>query len=170
ELGWTSMLVPEEHDGGTVSGEGVKDLAIVAEELGRRLTPGPTLPTNVVAHALSRSGADHLAKEHLPGIAAGQVVATWIPPGAGLDATATSSGVRVSGVASPVQDAQVADVVLVTASTADGVVQALVPRDSDGLVVEPLESLDLTRRYCRVRFEGVEIPAASVFGGDDVDQ
>ena len=169
ELGWTSMLVPEEHGGGTVSGEGAKDLAIIAEELGRRLTPGATLPTNVVAHALARSGADHLAKEHLPGIAAGQVVATWIPPAQRLDATRTGNGLRLSGVATPVQDVQVADLVLVTAATTDGVVLALVPRDTAGVVVEPLDGLDLTRRYCRVRFEDVEVPASSVLGGDDVD-
>ncbi|HLG66264.1 MAG TPA: acyl-CoA dehydrogenase family protein, partial [Acidimicrobiales bacterium] len=30
ELGWFSMLVPEEHGGGSVSGAGVEDLALVA--------------------------------------------------------------------------------------------------------------------------------------------
>ena len=35
ELGWTAMLIPEELGGGTVSGNGLLDLAIIAEEAGR---------------------------------------------------------------------------------------------------------------------------------------
>src|ERR1700735_5261207 len=52
DLGWMSMLVPEEHGGGSISGEAVSDLGIVAEELGRFLFAGPVLPTNIVAFAL----------------------------------------------------------------------------------------------------------------------
>ena len=72
ELGWTSMLVPEKFDGGSVSGEGVCDLGIIAEELGRFLLAGPVLPTNIVAYALARSGSDEMAGLHLPAIAAGR--------------------------------------------------------------------------------------------------
>ena len=169
ELGWTSMLVPEEHDGGTISGEGVKDLAIVAEELGRQLTPGPILPTNVVAYALARSGNDQLAKDYLAAIAAGRVIATWVPPGAAVSATAAGTGVRLGGMAAPVQDAQVADVLLVTASTSDGLVLVLVPTNADGLLVEPLDGLDLTRRYCRVCFDDVDVPASSVLDNEEID-
>ncbi|HLY83326.1 MAG TPA: acyl-CoA dehydrogenase family protein, partial [Acidimicrobiales bacterium] len=46
ELGWYSMLIPEEYGGGTVSGEGLVDLTIVAEELGRAVHPGPFHTTN----------------------------------------------------------------------------------------------------------------------------
>ena len=41
ELGWFSMLVPEEMGGGSVSGAGLSDIAIIAEERGRVLQPGP---------------------------------------------------------------------------------------------------------------------------------
>ena len=77
ELGWTSMLVPEKFDGGSVSGEGVCDLGIIAEELGRFLLAGPVLPTNIVAYALARSGSDEMSGLHLPAIAAGREIATW---------------------------------------------------------------------------------------------
>ena len=56
ELGWTSMLVPEADGGGTLSGAGLLDLVLVAEEMGRLVSPGPLLPTNVVASALATSG------------------------------------------------------------------------------------------------------------------
>ena len=38
EIGWFAMLVPEADGGGSVSGAGLSDAAIVAEEIGRRLT------------------------------------------------------------------------------------------------------------------------------------
>ncbi|MGB7052899.1 MAG: acyl-CoA dehydrogenase family protein, partial [Acidimicrobiales bacterium] len=53
ELGWVSMLVPEELGGGSVSGHGLLDLVLVAEEMGRTVAPGPFVPTNVVAEALA---------------------------------------------------------------------------------------------------------------------
>src|SRR5262245_1578741 len=52
ELGWTALLVPEEHGGGSITGDGVLDLVLVAEEMGRLVSPGPLLPVNVVAAAL----------------------------------------------------------------------------------------------------------------------
>ena len=56
ELGWTTMLVPERHGGGSVSGDGLLDLVLVAEEMGRLVAPGPLLPVNVVAETVARSG------------------------------------------------------------------------------------------------------------------
>ena len=43
ELGWTSLLVPEEAGGGSISGSGVMDLTLVAHEFGRRRDPGEVL-------------------------------------------------------------------------------------------------------------------------------
>ena len=54
ELGWTSLLVDEQRGGGSVSGEGLSDLALVAEEMGVMVSPGPLIATNVVAQTLSR--------------------------------------------------------------------------------------------------------------------
>jgi alkylation response protein AidB-like acyl-CoA dehydrogenase len=55
-LGWFSLLVPEEFGGGSISGNGLRDAAILAEERGRRLQPGPFAAMNVVASALAHSG------------------------------------------------------------------------------------------------------------------
>jgi len=38
------MLVAEDHGGGSVSGQGLSDLSLVAEEFGRMVTPGPLIP------------------------------------------------------------------------------------------------------------------------------
>jgi alkylation response protein AidB-like acyl-CoA dehydrogenase len=60
ELGWTSLLVAEEHGGGSVSGEGLRDLALVAHEFGRQASPGPLL-TTAPRRRVGRGGAgeDH---------------------------------------------------------------------------------------------------------------
>ena len=53
DLGWTAMLVPAEYEGGSVTDQPLVDLVVLAEELGRELNPGPFLPTNVVADAIT---------------------------------------------------------------------------------------------------------------------
>src|SRR5262245_3284345 len=151
ELGWTSMLVPEEHGGGTVSGAGVRDLAIVAEELGRLVSPGPFLPTNVVASALARAGSAEQRAAVLPGIVSGDVVAAWAyqEPGArwradrlALTARADGSGFVLDGAKTAVEAGAQADQLLVTARADAGPTQFLVAADTPGVTITPLEGLD----------------------------
>ena len=51
ELGWPLLLVPEDEDG---LGSGVFDLAVLMEEMGRRLVPGEFLGSAVVATLLGK--------------------------------------------------------------------------------------------------------------------
>jgi alkylation response protein AidB-like acyl-CoA dehydrogenase len=173
ELGWTSLLVPERFGGGNVSGEGVCDLGIIAEELGRFLVAGPVLPTNIVAYALARKGSDEMAELHLPAIVTGREIATWAVAEEGdgwaaeagaVQARGDHKGYRLTGVKTPVQDAHVADYFLVVAATSDGMTQFMVPADSPGLMVELLDGLDLSRRFGRVRFTDVEVSPDAVVG------
>ena len=53
ELGWTGLLVPEDLGGGSVSGSGVADLAMVAEQLGKTVAPGPLYPVSIVLAGLA---------------------------------------------------------------------------------------------------------------------
>ena len=176
ELGWTSMLVPEAFGGGSVSGEAVCDLGLIAQELGRFLVAGPVLPTNIVAYALARSGPDEMAGPHLHAIAAGREIATWAvaeePNGwlaeyGAVCASHSEGSYRLTGLKTPVQDAHVADIFLVTARTSGGFTQFLIPADAPGLTVKPLEGLDLSRRFGRVRFENVEVSRDAVVGRVD---
>lgn len=175
-LGWTSMLVPEDHGGGSISGEGVADLAIVAEELGRFLFMGPVLPSNVVAFALARWGTDEQANAFLPALVSGEGIAAWAvaeendrwgAEATGMEAVPLSGGYRLSGVKSPVQDAHLANQLLVSARTPGGVTQFLVPSETPGVSISPLRGLDLARRFSRVRFDRVDLPSSAVVG--DVD-
>ena len=184
ELGWTSLVVPEDLGGGSVSGHGVSDLALVADAFGRHVAPGPLLPCNVVALALARSGSAEQQDTILPAIVSGEVVATWAfteaPPhdrlgDIALRAEADGSEWVLTGTKSPVEAGAEADHLLVTAATDAGPAQFLVAPDVPGLTVTPLRSVDLVRRFARIEFDGVRVPASAAVGeaGDaaaDVEQ
>jgi alkylation response protein AidB-like acyl-CoA dehydrogenase len=179
ELGWTAFLVPEEHGGGTLSGGGLADLAIVAEEFGRMVSPGPLLPTNIVAAALAASATPDQRAEVLPGIVSGELVATWCytEPGRGwrpsdvqLAAQRSGDGFVLTGAKAMVEAAGEADWFLVTARANDGdggLVQFLVPRDARGLTVTPMRGIDLVRRFGQVRFDDVAVPGTARVGAGD---
>ncbi|MEV6162534.1 acyl-CoA dehydrogenase family protein [Streptomyces sp. NPDC052052] len=174
ELGWAAALVPEELGGGSVSGEGVRDLSLLAEELAAGVAPGPLLPVNVVLAGLvaaAGQGPDHSAV--IEELASGQTVATWAvyEPGAAwaplaptVTATPVEGGYLVDGVKDRVQEADQAELLLVTVALPDGTGQLLVPASAPGVSVEPQWSLDLSRSYGRVGFEQVRIGADAVVG------
>ena len=64
ELGWTSLLVPEELGGGSVSESGLADLAMVAEQLGKTVAPGPLYPVSVVLSGLVDCADPASARRH----------------------------------------------------------------------------------------------------------
>ena len=172
ELGWTSLLVDEEHGGGTISGAGLVDLTLVAYEFGRRAAPGPLLPTNIVAGALSDSGDDAHAAV-LEGLLAGTSIATWClgdaPPHDGLGdihlrIEVDGDDVVLDGVKRPVESAAQASHLLVTGRTGDALTQVLVPSDASGITISPMHTVDLTRRFSVVAFDGVRVPRAAVLG------
>jgi alkylation response protein AidB-like acyl-CoA dehydrogenase len=181
ELGWASLFVPEGHGGMAESSEGVVDAAVIAEELGRVVFAGPFLPVNVVACALAASGSDAQQKEVLPGLASGEQLATWcfagrgVAPGTGatgVHATRSGAGCTLNGAHGYVQDAHVADHLLVAASADAGPTLFLVPVSTPGIDVSPLDALDLGRRLCDVRFDGVTVPDDAIvgaFGGAAAD-
>jgi alkylation response protein AidB-like acyl-CoA dehydrogenase len=172
ELGWFSMLVPEADGGGSVSGAGFLDAAILAEEMGRNVQPGPFVPMNVVAATIARCGTAVQRAEVLPGVVAGTTVATWAwaspdggwDDGAGVTATGDGDRLRLDGARGAVQDAASADLLLVAASRDGEPVHVLVPTAAGGVTITPLASLDLSRRFADVSFDGVTVGDGAVVG------
>jgi alkylation response protein AidB-like acyl-CoA dehydrogenase len=173
ELGWTSLLVSEDDGGGSISGRGVADLALVGFEFGRHAAPGPLVVNNIVAAALSRNGSADQKAEHLPGILAGETLASWClgepPPhdhlgDVTLEATAKGDGYVLSGVKQPVESADQSALLLVVARTPDGLAQFLVPADADGVSMKRMGGVDLSRRFSAVAFDGVAVPASALLG------
>jgi alkylation response protein AidB-like acyl-CoA dehydrogenase len=175
ELGWFTMLVSEDDGGGSVSGDGLIDATLIAEEVGRFVQPGPFIPMNVVTAAISASGTDTQRAEFLPALMAGETIATWAfadangnwDHGTGLVATRTSDGFTVSGRRGYVQDASAADVLLATATLDGRPAQFLVPTGAAGVSITPLACLDLSRRLAHVDFDQVAVEAGAQLGDGD---
>jgi len=172
ELGWTSLLVDEAHGGGSISDDGLADLCLVADQFGRHAAPGPLVPTNLVAGAVSALSAGGHA-DLLSGLLAGTSVASWghlePRPHNGLDDIALEirvdgSDVVLNGTKRPVESAGRASHLLVSGRTGSGLSQVLVPTDAVGIAVRPMHTIDLTRRFSDVTFSDVRVSADSVLG------
>jgi alkylation response protein AidB-like acyl-CoA dehydrogenase len=170
ELGWTAMLIAPDFEGGSVTGQPLVDMIVLAEELGRVLHPGPFVPTNVVADAIARFGTEEQAKEHLPGLARGERTAAWCLSGDGspephaveILATPDGDGWRLDGTARYVHAGGNAGLFLVVARTPDGEIgHHLVPGQAPGLTVRAVSGLDLTRRFSQITFDGVSARTGS---------
>jgi len=175
ELGWTALLVPEDLGGGSVSGSGVRDLAMVAEQLGKTVAPGPLYPVSVVLAALVDCEDPQSHAATIEALMSGETVASWAvsEPGRGwapqepsVTATPTDSGYRIDGTKDRVEAGAQSAVLLVVARSdrsADEVRQFLVPTDAAGVRVVAQQSIDLVKHYARVHFDGVVVePSAAV--------
>jgi len=172
ELGWFSMLVPEDLGGGNVSGNGVLDAALVAYKRGATLQPGPFTGTNVVAHALSTAGSKEQRQKVLPALMSGEASASWAisPPAGhpamedGVSAEFRGGACVLSGCKTFVQDVDESCWLLVTARSNAGVSQFLVPPGTPAVRVVALDSLDISRQFSEVHFEGAQLPASALVG------
>ena len=172
ELGWTSLLVPEELGGGSVSESGLADLAMVAEQLGRTVAPGPLYPVSVVLAGLVDCSDSQAHAAIIESLISGETVASWAvsEPGRGwaphepsVTATPTDSGYRIDGIKDRVEAGAQSEVLLVVARCDDQVGQFLVPTDAAGVRVVAQQSIDLVKHYARVHFDGVVVePSAAV--------
>ncbi len=164
ELGWLGVLVPESCGG---LGLGLAEATIVAEGLGRALTPEPyTAVAVLAARTLEGAAASPLRDELLAGLASGSrlpVLAWQEQPddfgGLQLATTATpfEGGFRVSGEKSFVVGAAAADGFIVSA-LAGGDLQLLwIPRDAAGcsMAAQPLAD---GRTYGGLALRDVVVP------------
>ena len=177
DLGWTALGIPESY-GGVGS---FLDLVVVLEEAGRALLPGPFFSTmGLAVPTLLEAGTESQKKEALGAIADGSARATlaftepigrWDADGISLKATKSGGGWRLDGMKSFVPDAGVADYIAVVARSRgegeEGLTLFLVKGRPKGMTVNRLETMDLTRRWYEIRFDGVELGDAAVMGAPD---
>ncbi|PKB72798.1 MAG: hypothetical protein BZY75_05210 [SAR202 cluster bacterium Io17-Chloro-G7] len=178
-LGWTGLAFPEQYGG---TGGSFLDLAVLLEEMGRNLVPGPFFAT-VVLGGLSvlDAGTDAQKQEILTGICSGDLKMTLAltEPSAtyeawGIETTAQQEGDNfvINGTKLFVADAHVADLIIVAARTSpitsgselsQGITLFLVPGNSQGLTINPLRTIS-SDRQSEVNFQSVSVPATSVLG------
>ncbi len=153
ELGWTGLLVPEAHGG---LGLGVVDAVVVQEEMGRATFPGPYFSSAILATLAARAlGLGDRLEALAAGTERGTAAVDEAGHGGPLDrvrvrAHGRGARFKLEGVKPMVMDAQSADWVLVPARTREGLQTFLVEQP----VALPTASLDITRKFARMEFDG----------------
>ena len=153
ELGWTGLLVPEQHGG---LGLGLIDAVVVQEEMGRAVFPGPYFSSAIVATLAARAlGLDDRLVELGAGAERGTVAldeAGYGDPIERIRVRASGRGSRhkLDGIKPLVMDGHSADWVLVPARTRDGIQTFFVENAGARSQVAP--SLDITRKFARFEF------------------
>ncbi|MBW2419162.1 MAG: acyl-CoA/acyl-ACP dehydrogenase [Deltaproteobacteria bacterium] len=171
ELGLTSLIVPEAHDG---AGFGMVELAIVMEEMGRVLLCSPFLSSAVLATSALVLAADEAAQaELLPRLACGELRATlafsetpapWELSAIEMRAAAAAEGFTLDGEKTFVLDGLSAELILVVARVGEETTLFRVEADAPGLTREALPPFDPTRKLARLSFDGT--PAQRIASGD----
>ncbi|MFF8596474.1 acyl-CoA dehydrogenase [Streptomyces sp. NPDC015220] len=158
EQGLLGLHLPEEVGG---AGYGLVELAVVTEELGRAVAPGPFLPTTLAAAVLNRAAHP----KYLPGLADGTVVgALGLRPGTLALTRRDDGGISLSGESGLVIGGHTADVLVLPAADGDATAWVVVPRATVAAVHH--RGHDLTRRSSRVRADAVTVPAGDVLSLD----
>jgi len=146
DLGWHALMIPEASGGAGLS---LAELAVIAEEAGRALLPGPFLSSQIVVNLLTACGDDTQQAVHFPGIADGSTVHTlavteksgrWGEEHIAMVAESDEGDVVLSGMKRFVPYAEGADVIWVIARGGAGLVAVPVPRAAPGLTVKPLHA------------------------------
>jgi alkylation response protein AidB-like acyl-CoA dehydrogenase len=143
------------------------ETAVVLEEMGRAVFPGPYLETVVAARGIEAGGTPAQQARWLPAIAGGDARATvalldaeldWRPEATRTRAEPAAGGrIRLTGVKQWVPWAHVADVILVPARGPDGLSLFLVERGAEGLDVSPVAAMDPGMRWATVRLDAVPV-------------
>jgi alkylation response protein AidB-like acyl-CoA dehydrogenase len=172
ELALQGLGIPEEFGG---QGYGPVELYVVFEEMGAALLCSPYFSTvALAANALLRVGTDADQAAYLPGIAAGETIATLAltDDAGGWDLATTSTSAApagdawtVSGVRNYVTDGATASLLLVPAMTAAGLSLFAVRGDAPGVERENLPTMDQTRKQARIVFEDAPGVLVGVDGG-----
>jgi len=172
QLGLQSLTIPEEFGG---SGFTYVELLVVLEEMGAALLCAPFFSSvALAANALLTSGDDEAKKSFLPGIAAGETIATlaitedngkWDFGGIECKASKLGDGWVLDGHKMFVIDGHVANLIIVAARTSAGVSLFAVQDDAAGLTRTPLPTMDQTRKQARIEFSGTPATLIGADGG-----
>ena len=175
-LGWTGLAFPEQYGG---TGGSFLDLAVLLEEMGRSLMPGPFFSTVVLGGlTVLDAGTDAQKQDILPRICSGEMImtlaltepsATYESGGIATVANLQGDNYMIRGTKLFIADAQAADLLLVvtrTSSESDpdsGITVFIVPAGAPGLSISPINTIASDRQYELV-FDQVSVPSSSALG------
>lgn len=156
QLNLQGLAIPEAYGG---EGFGDRELALVLEEMGAALLPGPYFASAVLAAGVLVAAQDESAKRrHLPAIARGETIATlaltehngrWDADAVTTRAECGAGVWTLTGSKHYVLDGAIADLILVVAR-ADSELGVFIVDDTAALSRRPQSTLDPTRRQAVV--------------------
>ncbi|GAA0868342.1 acyl-CoA dehydrogenase family protein [Brevundimonas basaltis] len=168
EMGFAGVVIPEAHGG---SGLGAVEAGVVAEALGRTLTPSPFMGSGVLAATVLKGGSGEQQAAWLPRIAAGEAIVSLAvdegpkhaPARMTTMAERSGNGFRLNGAKGFVLDGHVADALIVAARTDEGIGLFLIDPSTDGVAVERTVMVD-AHNAARVTLTDVEVDADALIG------
>ncbi len=176
DLGWQGLIIPEKYGGQEMS---FFELAIVLEEMGRNILPGPYLSTVIGGCVpILEAGTAEQKKRFLPRIAKGESIftlalieglAAYKPSDIAVKATPKGDTYIINGTKMFVEMAQAADYILCVTRThesakpEDGITLFIVDGTTQGIHVEVIPTMGMDK-LCEVRFENVAVPKENMLG------
>ncbi len=176
ELGWMGLVFPEEHGGTDAS---LMELAVLMEEMGRNILPGPFFSTVVLcALPILEYGTSEQKAKFLPQIAKGEAIwALALTESSGsyeaseirLRASLEGEDYVLEGDKLFVADAHIADYLLVVARTGEekgpeeGITLFIVDAKDPAVEVEVIPTI-AGDRQCRVSFNNVRVAKNNILG------
>ena len=163
-MGWTATSIPEEYGG---LGLGMLELCVIAEELGRSLAPIPfSSSIYIFAEFLKAYGSEEQKQQYLPKIASGELIGSFaFPETKGTprinNINSKVENNKLSGKKLPVNDGQVADILIVAANSDinqnhNSLSLYIVETNQNEVSKKLLDTLDPTRPSSEVNFKDAD--------------
>lgn len=165
EMGVTSLMLPQSCGG---FGLGALDLCVVAEEIGRQLTPTPLSSTMYLATQAMLLGCDDAQQQQWLTRVSEGAIATMAAPLDGKKAVLPTfdDGV-LTGKAALVPDALSAEFIVVLANTTTGEPVWVIAELSESVERQSLSTIDAARPFGEILFN--QVPAQAFNQVDDAN-
>jgi alkylation response protein AidB-like acyl-CoA dehydrogenase len=167
ELNWPGLMISADYGGQEL---GTVELAVLMEQLGYALAPGPIFSTTMAGLGLETAATDQQKERYLAPLATGEKRGTlalwdagagWAPDDITLDPERSNGGYTLNGEKLFVMDAATADFFIVGAK---GDRRFIVERDAPGITITPTPTIDTTRKQYAVKLDGVKVSADAAYG------
>ncbi|QIF81975.1 acyl-CoA dehydrogenase family protein [Brevundimonas sp. 'scallop'] len=168
EMGFAGVIIPEALGG---MGLGAVEAGVIAESLGRTLTPSPYLGSSILSAKVLIDGGSQAQQAWLPRIAAGESIlslavdegAKHAPSRITTRAERAGNGFKLNGAKAFVLDGHVADALIVVATAEEGTTLFLVDPATAGVAVERTVMVD-AHNAARITLTDVAVDADAVIG------
>ncbi|WBT04781.1 acyl-CoA dehydrogenase [Brevundimonas vesicularis] len=168
EMGFAGVIIPEALGG---MGLGAVEAGVIAESLGRTLTPSPYLGSSILSAKVLIDGGSQAQQAWLPRIAAGGAIlslavdegAKHAPSRITTRAERAGNGFKLNGAKAFVLDGHVADALIVVATAEEGTTLFLVDPATAGVAVERTVMVD-AHNAARITLTDVAVDADAVIG------